>query len=286
MADKNHPRSRPSAIELGIALAFLASLCATAGFAATYWVGGQTQLEGALGAAGLAAFAVGLGLWANAAMPSRAEVQQREPLRSTDAERAQFVDDFEQGEHVLVRRRLLVALAGSGLAAGGVAALFPLRSLGPRPGDALRRTDWHKGARLVDETGAPVKADSLPVGTALTVYPEGDVGSATSQSVVINFGDADFKPGPGRDTWTVDHCVAYSRVCTHAGCPVGVYEAEDHRLMCPCHQSLFDVLDSASPRFGPASRPLPQLPIAVDAEGYLVAQGDFDEPVGPGFWDR
>jgi ubiquinol-cytochrome c reductase iron-sulfur subunit len=277
---------RPSMIELGIALAFLASLCGTIGFAATYWVGGQTQLEGAFGAAGLAAFAVGLGLWANAATASQVEVQQREPLPSTVDERETFVEDFERGEHVLVRRKALLMLAGSGLAAGGIAALFPFRSLGPRPGDALRHTDWKPGARLVDATGAPVKADSLPVGTALTVYPEGDVGSATSQTVLINFGDAAFKPGPGRAGWTVDRCVAYSRVCTHAGCPVGVYEAESHKLMCPCHQSLFDVLDAANPQFGPASRPLPQLPIATDAAGYLVAQADFDEPVGPGFWNR
>lgn len=284
MASNQKPRS--SAIEFGIVLAFLASICGTVGFAAIYWVGGQTQLEGAFGALGFASFALGLGLWANAEMPSRDDVQEREALPSTDDERAKFIEDFEQGEHVLVRRKVLVALAGSGLAAGGIAALFPFRSLGPRPGDTLRHTGWKRGARLVDETGAPVRAETLPVGTALTVYPEGGVGSATSQSVVINFGDAAFKPGPGRDSWTVDHCVAYSRVCTHAGCPVGVYESDTHKLMCPCHQSLFDVLDSANPQFGPASRPLPQLPLTTDDEGYLVARGDFDQPVGPSYWDR
>jgi ubiquinol-cytochrome c reductase iron-sulfur subunit len=80
--------------------------------------------------------------------------------------------------------------------------------------------------------------------------------------------------------------VAYSKICTHAGCPVGLYRAESQSLICPCHQSQFDVADGGKPFFGPAARPLPQLPLGVDEEGILVAQGDFPEPVGPAFWDR
>ena len=80
--------------------------------------------------------------------------------------------------------------------------------------------------------------------------------------------------------------IAYSKICTHVGCPVGLYQADTHELLCPCHQSTFDVLDGARPRFGPATRSLPQLPLAVDGDGFLTAQSDFTEPVGPGFWNR
>ena len=80
--------------------------------------------------------------------------------------------------------------------------------------------------------------------------------------------------------------MAYSKLCTHVGCPVGLYQADTHELLCPCHQSTFDVLDGARPSFGPATRSLPQLPLSIDRDGFLVAQADFDEPVGPGFWNR
>jgi ubiquinol-cytochrome c reductase iron-sulfur subunit len=91
---------------------------------------------------------------------------------------------------------------------------------------------------------------------------------------------------PGeRAAWAPEGCVGYSKICTHAGCPVGLYRSEAHQLLCPCHQSTFDVLRGAVPVFGPAARPLPQLPMEVDADGYLVARGDFHEPVGPSFWN-
>ena len=89
-----------------------------------------------------------------------------------------------------------------------------------------------------------------------------------------------------REGWTVDGIVAYSKLCTHVGCPVGLYQATSGLLLCPCHQSTFDVMDGAEPVFGPAARPLPQLPLDVDGDGYLIATGDFSDPVGPGFWDR
>jgi ubiquinol-cytochrome c reductase iron-sulfur subunit len=224
-------------------------------------------------------------------MPGGDDEQEREPLRSTDEDRRAFVADFEAGEHVLVRRRLMLALAGSSLVVGAVAALFPFRSLGPRPGSSLRRTAWTPGRRLVDESGRPIRAADLGDGSAVTVFPEGvstsdtSADRASSQAVLIRVAGEPIRP-PGRRDWTVDGCVAYSRICTHAGCPVGLYEADVHKLVCPCHQSLFDVLDGARPEFGPATRALPQLPLAVDRSGYLVAQSDFHEPVGPSYWNR
>jgi ubiquinol-cytochrome c reductase iron-sulfur subunit len=93
-------------------------------------------------------------------------------------------------------------------------------------------------------------------------------------------------PLPGRETWTPDGYVVYSKICTHAGCPVGLYQRETQQLLCPCHQSSFDVLHHAKPVFGPAAAPLPQLPIELGADGFLRATGDFSEPVGPSFWRR
>ncbi len=90
----------------------------------------------------------------------------------------------------------------------------------------------------------------------------------------------------GRENWNVGGIVAYSKICTHVGCPAALYEQTTHHILCPCHQSTFDALDSAKVIFGPAARPLPQLPIGVDSEGYLIAKSDFNEPVGPSFWER
>ncbi len=87
---------------------------------------------------------------------------------------------------------------------------------------------------------------------------------------------------PTRLEWIVaDSLVAYSKVCTHAGCPVALYRQQDNALFCPCHQSTFNPAAGAVPTFGPAARALPQLPLGIDEQGYLVALGDFQEPVGP-----
>lgn len=86
--------------------------------------------------------------------------------------------------------------------------------------------------------------------------------------------------------WGFHGIVAYSKICTHVGCPVGLYEQQTHHLLCPCHQSTFDVTRDCEVIFGPAKRPLPQLKITVDDEGYLVAPQGFAEPVGPSYWER
>ncbi|HET8930323.1 MAG TPA: Rieske (2Fe-2S) protein [Acidimicrobiales bacterium] len=284
-------RTQASAsIEYFVAGCFGAAFAGAVGFAATYWLDLGIRYEGLSALVVLGALALGLGVWANTTLERAEVVEEREPLGSTREERRDVVEGFERGERRIERRRLLAGLAGGSLVAAALAALFPLRSLGPRPHGTLSRTAWRRGTRLVGDDGAPVRPGDLDVGTALTVYPEGvtdPAQRAAAQTVLIDLGAAAEATGTsGRRDWTVGHCIAYSRVCTHAGCPVGVYQPETHRLMCPCHQSLFDVVDGAKPIFGPASRPLPQLPLSLDGEGNLVAQGDFDEPVGPGFWNR
>ena len=121
----------------------------------------------------------------------------------------------------------------------------------------------------------------------LTVWPEGHTHAADAPTLLIRTRPTqELKLQGEKVGWVVGDIIAYSKLCTHVGCPVGLYQAEEGLLLCPCHQSTFDVLDGARPVFGPAARPLPQLPLDVDDEGYLIATGDFEEPVGPGFWDR
>ena len=118
------------------------------------------------------------------------------------------------------------------------------------------------------------------------MFPAGHPDSADGQVVLLRVRPDRLSLPPGRADWAPDGLIAYSKVCTHAGCPVGLFEPQSAQLLCPCHQSAFDVLDGAQPVFGPAARALPQLPIAIDDEGYVVAQSDFHEPVGPSFWNR
>jgi ubiquinol-cytochrome c reductase iron-sulfur subunit len=176
---------------------------------------------------------------------------------------------------------------------------FPLlRSLGPAPQDGMFHTNWKKGIRLVDLNGRPITNYTLEKGGILTVFPEGFENNADSQgidqTVIIRldgFSPTGAPPPsivtrPGRETWGPQGMVAYSKVCTHAGCPVGLYQEQTEQLLCPCHQSLFDVRFGATQVFGPAPRPLPQLPLMIDDEGFVRAQSDYDQPVGPGFWER
>ena len=186
------------------------------------------------------------------------------------------------------RRRVLVATAGGACAALGVALLFPIRSLGPRPGRGFKQTAFRGGnIRVVDEDGMPIRPRDLPIDGFITVWPDGHTDDADASTLLIHFRrDQDFQPAPGREAWTVDDIVAYSKICTHVGCPVGLYQAASGLLLCPCHQSTFDVMRHARPVFGPAARSLPQLPLGLDGDGFIIATGDFSGPVGPGFWDR
>jgi ubiquinol-cytochrome c reductase iron-sulfur subunit len=206
-----------------------------------------------------------------------------------ETEDRHLLDDSDDGPAPdapqVTRRTLLVRLLGlAGVALGGGVAV-PALSLGPRPGQSLFKTAWTAGARLVDGDGNPLRAADIALEQVVTVFPEGHEGSADSQTLLVKVDPAALSLPAGRENWTPDGLVAYSKICTHAGCPVGLYRAESHELLCPCHQSTFDVLNGAEPTFGPAARPLPQLPLAIDAQGFVIAQDDYDEPVGPSFWN-
>jgi ubiquinol-cytochrome c reductase iron-sulfur subunit len=275
-------------IELGSAACFVVAMAAAIALAAVYWEGGQPQAEGVLLAVALGGIGVGIVLWAKHFMPADEVEEARHPMASSEEDVAAFAADFQAGESSLRSRRILVATAGGACAALGVALLFPIRSLGPRPGRGLKETPYRGGGkRVVREDGSAVRPDDLEVEGFITGWPEGHTDAADASTLLIRFGaDQGFEPRPGREDWTVGNVVAYSKLCTHVGCPVGLYQSALGLLLCPCHQSTFDVMEGAKPIFGPAARSLPQLPLGLDDEGYIIATGDFSGPVGPGFWDR
>src|SRR5207247_6453494 len=191
-----------------------------------------------------------------------------------------------ESEESITRRSLLMRLLLGALGALAVAFVFPIRSLGPSPGRSLFSTKWRKDLMLVDESGAPIRADTLEINGVVTAFPQGHTDAADSVAILVRVPQDVLQLPPGRETWAPDGNVCYSKLCTHAGCPVGLYLAASHELQCPCHQSAFDATNGAQVVFGPAARPLPQLHIYADGAGYLRAAGDFTGPVGPGFWDR
>jgi ubiquinol-cytochrome c reductase iron-sulfur subunit len=284
----NELTRRGGRVEAAAAISFLVAMAAAIGLTIVYWEGGQPQAEGVLLAVALGGIGVGIVLWARHFMPTDEVAEDREPIASSDEDVAAFAADFEAGGSSLQRRRVLLATAGGACAALGVALVFPVRSLGPRPGRGFKQTAYRAGdIRVVDENGMAVRPRDLPVDGFITVWPDGHTDDADASTLLIHFrSDQDFRPKPSREDWTVDDIVAYSKICTHAGCPVGLYQAASGLLLCPCHQSTFEVMRHARPVFGPATRSLPQLPLALDGDGYIIATGDFSDPVGPGFWDR
>ena len=237
--------------------------------------------------------------WGKALMADHEGVDIRHPTRgSADTrERAQeiFRDaDQESGfnRRVLIRNTMIGALVAFPLP-----AIVLFRGLAPQSVDPvaqLSHTMWKAGTRLThDPSGVPIKADDVTLGSAFHVIPEGllekeDMLEEKARAAVLlmRLQPQDLHPTHGRAGWAYDGIVAYSKICTHVGCPVALYEQQTHHLLCPCHQSQFDITHEAAVIFGPAARPLPQLPIEVDSDGYLVAQSDFHEPVGPSFWER
>lgn len=192
-------------------------------------------------------------------------------------------DDAISGIQPVQRRSLLRnALIGAG-GVFGLSLLSPVPSLGPSPGDALTRTAWRRGTRLVTTDGQPIRAEEVASGGVATVWPEDAINDEISAVILVRVGEVELQPPTNLD-WVVNNeLLAYSKVCTHAGCPVALFRERDNALFCPCHQSTFDAVRGAVPTFGPTARALPQLPLGVDDEGFLVAEGDFEQQVGPAY---
>lgn len=271
--------------ERPVAIALLVSIAGALGLFVVYATGGQPQLEGALLFLALSGLGVALMLWARGLMAGITdETQDRHaPASPEDVDSATAA--VEEGVEEIRRRRFLSRLLLAAAGALGLAALFPVRSLGGSPGEELEDTAWSEGARLVTIDGDPLTIDVLEVESFTTVFPEDAVGSSDAQAVLIRVDPSLFRLSDEQIAGTVQGYVAYSKLCTHAGCPLGLYLAQTHELRCPCHQSTFAVLEGAKPVYGPAARALPQLPIEIGDDGYLRATGDFTEPSGPSYWN-
>ncbi len=282
----------PARVEGIVAGIFLLAIVLIAGFGAAYWQNWSPWILG--GTIGIGLFLLGFGLtaWGKYLMPQGPFVEERHTLAGTAEERELMAAALVERSTVVVqRRKLLGGLFATAAGIFGVVALFPLiRSLGPVPGTSYDTTNWRKGTVLVDSNGRAVHKATLVVGGIMTVFPRGlvqtDAGQAIDQTVLIRVQDTDLTTEKGRETWAPAGYVAYSKLCTHLGCPVGLYEQQLELLVCPCHQSMFNVRNGAVPQFGPAPRPLPQLPLEFNDAGYLVAQSGYDQAVGPGFWER
>lgn len=176
-----------------------------------------------------------------------------------------------------VRRRwVLGGLGGLGIGALTGAGLLAWLGRDRGPG-----TQWRPGVHLVTADGERIRAAEVPVGGFGTVWPEGDARADLSAVVLVRLSAQEALPPTVLDWVVGERIVAYSKICTHAGCPVGLYQETDDTLFCPCHQATFDAARGAVPTFGPASRPLPQLPLGVDRDGFLVAIAGFPVPIGP-----
>ena len=247
---------------------------------------------------GLLPLGIGAIYWAKNLMRGDELTEQRHLTRGTEETRAAAVNVFTLGDkesgfgrRTLIRNSLIGALALTPIPA---VALF--RDLAPadNPVELFKETLWAEGKRLMrDPSGTPIKASDVTIGSVFHVIPEGlDEADhkleekAKAAVLLMRLKPEDLNELPEREDWSYHGIVAYSKICTHVGCPVALYEQHTHHLLCPCHQSTFDVTNHCEVIFGPAKRPLPQLPITVDAAGYLVARSGFNEPVGASFWER
>jgi ubiquinol-cytochrome c reductase iron-sulfur subunit len=249
---------------------------------------------------GLAIFLIGTGAihWSKKLMNEKEEVQLRHPLSSTPEDRQAAIEAFDDyaadsgfAQRPVIRRSLITAMA-----------LFPipmvvlLRDLGPLPGNSLRETLWRKGSRIViDPTERPIRPSDLALGGLISAMPadlpevqhaEGNLNARAKAAIILVRMEPQEIVSQQGENWDYGGILAFSKICTHVGCPIALYEQRSHHLLCPCHQSTFDLADSGNVVFGPAARRLPQLPITIDPEGFLVAVDGFAEPVGPSFWER
>ena len=255
------------------------------------------QLGLGLGMA-ISLFFIGMGAihWAKTLMPDTEVIAERHEFRSPDSDRKDFVDAVKSGAGAsgLGRRSLIKRSLGAALGLSALSPLLLLRDLGPLPGKELEKTTWKSGTYLVTDPGnRRIKASDLEVGAVAQVLPEiehpehrklSDIGK--DAVLLIRLRPQEFNLEADKLAMTHDGIIAFSKICSHMGCAVALYEQQTKHLLCPCHQSTFDVTRGAKVIFGPSARPLPQLDITIDGEGYLVARNEFSEPVGPSFWER
>jgi ubiquinol-cytochrome c reductase iron-sulfur subunit len=257
---------------------------------------------------GGALLCVGMGAiqWARKLMNDHEIVEMRHPVRSSDEDREYSIAAFNAGvdDSGIARRPMIRNSLLGAVGALLLPVIVGLRDLGPLPGDKLYHTVWRKDMRVVrDVSGDPISVARMQIGDLINAEPDiffhpelydsepfegADLQGAKAKAavIVVRMRPQDITPAKGRENWGYQGILCYSKICTHVGCPISLWEQQTHLLLCPCHQSTFDLADNGKVVFGPAARPLPQLPIAIDSDGNLVAQSGFTEPVGPSFWER
>jgi ubiquinol-cytochrome c reductase iron-sulfur subunit len=253
----------------------------------------NTQLLGGTLAAGLACVGAALALASRRVVPREVHVEEREPVPPAVDEA--LAAEARAGGEGISRRRVLAGAAG--LAGCGLlgALAVPITALGPNLDGAPDRTPWRRGRYLVDPDGERLRAGDIEIGSFHNVLPEGDpqaLEELGAPVVVVRVAPASLDLPPERRAWAPQGILAFSQICTHAGCAVTLFRyptseetSKPPALVCPCHYSTFDVRRAAKPVFGPAVRALPQLPLAVDADGFLVADGPLAGSVGPSWLD-
>lgn len=281
----------PAWAERAVAGALAVAAGCFVGFLVLLLVDPDTQLLGLVGGLGLAAVAGGLIVAGLLVVPQERAEEPRTATPEPPHQRG-LVEDLRRGADGVTRRRLLTVAAGSAGAAFGAAAIAgPLSALGPGPG-VLNASPWRAGVPLVDEDGRAITAAMVPVGEFVTAFPAGaDRRELGSPLMVVRVEPDTLELPAERRGWAPDGLLAFSKICTHAGCAVSLFRYPvDERLssgpalVCPCHYSTFDVRRAAAVVFGPAGRPLPQLPLRVTADGRLVAAGPLSGSVGPAWW--
>ena len=272
-------------------VSFVIAIAGGVAAAIGYGTGATGDLLGLGLAAALCGIGFGLVSWAKYLDLDEHVAQPRERLATTPQQQAELDAEVAATVDVFGRRKLLLGLGAAAFLSMVVGFVGPIGSLGPKPRGERGRTSWRPGSRLVTSDGTPIESSAQPYGELVTVFPEGHVGVDDSQVVLMRV-----RPEQLSERTTAagapEGWVAYSKICTHAGCSVGLLGIDDRppdvftELVCPCHQSVFDPLDAARPVGGPATRSLPQLGLEVDGDGYLVAVADFDRPVGPLAWNE
>ncbi|MFJ1895398.1 MULTISPECIES: Rieske 2Fe-2S domain-containing protein [unclassified Streptomyces] len=294
-----------------VAFLFTLSMLATVGFIASYVIfpvdkivyifpfGHVSALNFSLGLTlGVALFAIGAGAvhWARTLMSDVEVADERHAIAAEPEVKAKVLADFAAGaeESAFGRRKLIRNTMFGALALVPLAGVVLLRDLGPLPEKKLRSTLWAKGKQLINmNTNEPLRPEDVAVGSLTFAMPEGleedahdfQTQIAKAALMIIRIEPSNIKDKRERE-WAHEGIVAFSKICTHVGCPISLYEQQTHHVLCPCHQSTFDLSDGARVIFGPAGHALPQLRIGVNSEGNLEALGDFEEPVGPAFWER
>lgn len=280
--------------ETVVAVLLAGTVLSATGFAIAYALGAQTQVCAVLLACALGTLAAATIVWEHELMPHPLQIEQRGSLPSGEEKDDAAASTFVAGARTIAGSRgWLVRLFAGAVGALGIAVLLPLRTLAPTNASPsqLGSTSWRRGSRLVREDGTPVRAEDLEVNSIVTVFPEGHVGPnfaddmTRDATVLVRVPPGELRLPADRATWAPDGLLAFSKVCTHAGCPVGLYRASARQLFCPCHQSTFDVLHGGDRIFGPAARGLPQLPIAIANDGTLEATSGYPTPIGPGYWE-